>query len=140
MFTTMKVQQICVDKDNKRCWKWRRDNKDDDDEKAYLEVTVVTMMTMSSLEATMIVTTISLKPMMLITVTLKARMMMMVTLEARATTKMADSNYQGHINHGLWRSTNDEAMINKAINMELEVSRLGTLQVVSDDETVSLGN
>ena len=40
----------------------------------------------------------------------------------------------GHTNHGLRQSTNDKAM-----NMELEVTRLGTLEVVSD-ETINLGS
>ena len=42
-----------------------------------------------------------------------------------------------HTNHGLRWSTDDEATTDKAMNMELEVMRLRTLEVVSD-ETMNL--
>ena len=39
----------------------------------------------------------------------------------------------GHTKPGLRQSTDDEAMIDKATNVEQEVTRLGTLEVVSDE-------
>ena len=44
-----------------------------------------------------------------------------------------------HTNIGLGRSIDDEATTDKATNMELEVTRLGTVEVVSD-ETMNLGS
>ena len=38
----------------------------------------------------------------------------------------------GPTNCELWQSTDDEAMTNKAANMELEVTRRGTLEAASD--------
>ena len=46
---------------------------------------------------------------------------------------------QAHTNHGLWRSKDDEAKTNKVTTVELEVTRLGALKVVSD-ETMNLGS
>ena len=44
-----------------------------------------------------------------------------------------------HTNHGIWWSMDDEATIYRATNMELEVTRLGTLEALSD-ETMKLGS
>ena len=45
----------------------------------------------------------------------------------------------GHTKRRLRRSTNDEAMTDKAMNVEQEVTRLGTLEVVQD-ETINFGS
>ena len=97
------------------------------------KATIETMVTMLSLEATTTMMTISLKPRMLMTVTLEARTVMMVTREARAITMMSDAfnwngfKLHGHTMHGTRGGTNDGAM-----NLNLELTRLGNMEVGYD--------
>ena len=48
-------------------------------------------------------------------------------------------NLSQHTNHGLRRSTYDKDTTDKATNVELELTRLGIVEVVSN-ETMNLGS